>query len=223
MEAGGADLDNRETEKEDSGTSMALILLLSSLMTIALIYAIRNRSFEDFVKYGLYIFLSLTVISIFVLIIYLIKNWKDKLTRDIIILLGLIFPFAFAIAGITYYSIFVTLKDAFLWIKSPSLNGSGAIIMTALLTLAVGLILFYIRLKIRAVYGFSEAAIGLAVAANRIATQADDIKNPAFYLAMLTASIYLVVRGFDNIHQGLTREPKDPVGMKIYEFLRKKA
>jgi hypothetical protein len=32
-----------------------------------------------------------------------------------------------------------------------------------------------------------------------------------FYLALLTAGVYLCVRGFDNIHPGSTKAPLDPV------------
>ena len=37
--------------------------------------------------------------------------------------------------------------------------------------------------------------------------------------AMLTAGVYLVVRGLDNVHQGLTKDPKDPIGTKLFSYL----
>ena len=35
--------------------------------------------------------------------------------------------------------------------------------------------------------------------------------DAGFYLALLTAGVYLVVRGLDNIYLGLTKEPIDPL------------
>jgi len=33
--------------------------------------------------------------------------------------------------------------------------------------------------------------------------------------------VYLVVRGFDNIHQGLTKAPIDPYASKLFAFLKR--
>lgn len=206
----------------EKGISMAAIVLLFLWMLITFIYGIRNRSFSDFIHYGGNIFGALLSIGCIVLIAYIVTNISKGIEWKFIGLLIIALPFAFILGSIEYYSMFVTLKDIFLWIKSPSFSGNGKVICIALLTLALGAGLFYFRLKLRACYGMTEAVVGLIVATNKIPTEAQDITNPEFYLAILTASLYLVVRGFDNIHQGLTKDPKDPLAHKFNLFLRTK-
>jgi hypothetical protein len=81
------------------------------------------------------------------------------------------------------------------------------------------LALFYFRLKLRSVYGFSEAAVGLVVAGHLAQDRALTISNTGFYFAVLTAGVYLVVRGLDNVHQGLTI---DPIAATVLRFLKRK-
>lgn len=207
---------------EGSGISMAAQLLLIALMLASIVYSISSRTFDDFKKYVSYIIIALSVISAVVLLVYILRNKLDKLFFRILLLGMILVPIAFFVAGITYYSAFVSLKDLFFWILSPSFTKGVSMTLTALLTLAVSLVLFYFRLKARSIYGLTEAAVGLVVEANRATTQTDEITSSGFYLAILTASVYLVVRGFDNIHHGLTKDPIDPYGTKIYAFLKKR-
>jgi hypothetical protein len=63
---------------------------------------------------------------------------------------------------------------------------------------------FFIRLKWRFVYGVSEACAGVVVASQRFYTEAivgHLSSAPPIVLAILTAGVYLVVRGADNMHQ----------------------
>jgi hypothetical protein len=79
-------------------------------------------------------------------------------------------------------------------------------------TLVFGTLLFAVRLHLRLVYGISEALVGVTVAAHRASVESSTVvpTQPTFYLAVLTAGIYLVVRGLDNIHQAI-KNPDDPV------------
>ena len=71
-------------------------------------------------------------------------------------------------------------------------------------------------------YGLSEVLVGVSVAVERTTATTASGASPldtSFYLAMLTASVYLVVRGLDNIHQGFTNEPIDPIAARIVAWL----
>ena len=84
--------------------------------------------------------------------------------------------------------------------------------LNAAAVLAVGLALFAVRRRYRSTYGAVEVVIGVVVAL----TQTVDVLNSGraidgrFVLAMLTAGVYLVVRGLDNVDQGLEKTPSDP-------------
>lgn len=126
------------------------------------------------------------------------------------------FSLVFVLCGgvIGFYEIFKL-------ITSPSLSNTISLILVATITLGGGLALFTARLKWRCLYGVSEGFIGIVVATHRyyndtLATS--PVPVSAIALAILTAGIYLVVRGIDNIHQGLTKAPLDPYGQA---FLRR--
>jgi hypothetical protein len=107
--------------------------------------------------------------------------------------------------SVVYYAMGVTLKDAFFWVARPSPGHLFSTPVVVLSTLAVGAILFFFRQKLRAFYGLTEVIIGLKVATNRAAAseQVASLQDPDFYLALLTAGIYLVVRGLDNMREGM--------------------
>jgi hypothetical protein len=81
--------------------------------------------------------------------------------------------------------------------------------------------LFYFRLRVRSVYGLTEVVVGIGMACSKLCpfglqeSVANSIGNRSFLVPMLTASIYLIVRGLDNVHQGLVQKPPDPVAAAI--------
>ncbi len=99
----------------------------------------------------------------------------------------------------------------------------------ALAILVAGGVAFWLRLRFRCVYGLTEVMVGVVVGVYRLLTDTSSAL-PSFmggsgslqaFLALLTASIYLVVRGLDNMHQGLYKEPKDPMAAKLIERFRR--
>lgn len=72
-------------------------------------------------------------------------------------------------------------------------------------TLAVGALFFWFRLRERFLYGLSEALAGAAVAAHRLSIEPGQgvPGDRGFYFAVLTAGVYLVVRGIDNMHTAM--------------------
>ena len=85
------------------------------------------------------------------------------------------------------------------------------LVITTVAVLAVGCLLFAIRYFVRCVYGLTETLVGVVVAVYRIRTDLPTLDrfDAAVALAVLTAGIYLIVRGLDNIHQGYFKEPRD--------------
>jgi hypothetical protein len=194
-------------------------IVLSFFFIWGIIHAIQTRTIEDFIKYSLYIAIPLAIIYGSIVFSGLLDTeGKNKLTHRLLLLPMIIFGSLFI--GAMYYALAASLKDVYLWLRSPSVSRNGAIIITILITTVVAFILFYFRLKLRSIYGLTEAAIGLIVAVNRVVDSRTIGFNSNFYLIMLTASIYLIVRGFDDIHQGLTKSPVDPLGRNLYLIIR---
>lgn len=103
----------------------------------------------------------------------------------------------------------------------PSLQRPISGVLLALFVLAIGGGLFLIRLKLRFLYGITEVAAGVVVALHKVSTEIADIGSvtAGWSLAFLTAAVYLVVRGMDNIHQGMTKEPLDAALLWLWRFV----
>jgi hypothetical protein len=194
-------------------------LVIVVLFYWALAHAIITYSKADFTRYSLYTAFPIAVIAV----VGLAFEWKAQgFKQPSLGHIFLLFQIAFAVLvmGVGYFSIGVALKDIFFWLRSILPIGQ----FTALLTLPAGLILFFFRLKFRAVYGLTETLVGMVIAAQRasdVGVIALDNRN--FYLAVLTAGVYLVVRGLDNIHQGLTKPPIDPLAAKLISRFKPKS
>lgn len=193
------------------------------LVVWALVHSIRTRTIEDYVRYSLYIAVPIAVI----LLASTLWEWRKSRFRrpspeemwNVVFM-----PIPLLLFAAWCYSIGAAIKDAYLWLQSPTLSRDEAVIGAIAITFTLGLGLFYFRLRLRSLYGLTEAAVGLAVAAQRVATVATEVdlttQDSAFYLVILTAAVYLVVRGLDNVHQGLTKTPLVPVATRIFEGIK---
>jgi len=189
----------------------SLILALSCL-----IYAIQNRDLSIFItNSGIVVGI---IYSIFLLLaLFFFKKTKNiKVTQKLLTAFFLVF-----LLGPIYYSAGVVVKDIFVYIQSPETTRNWATCVTVFSILTVSLVLFYLRLKYRCIYGLSEATIGVLIAIHKVLfSESKDLIDSEFYVAILTASIFLIVRGFDNIHIGLTKEP-DAVALKFLSLFEK--
>lgn len=179
------------------------IAFLTSLMLISVGYSIATRTFEDYVEY-----VHAITLFWFVFFIYLAINQAHANGRvlgrprfkGIMLFIAIAIPMA-----VVTYGIGVSAKDLYLWVAATRYE--FIIVGTALV---LGFYLFQLRLNLRLLYGISEVMVGLFVAAYRH-TQSTSIWHFDVFLPFLTAGVYLVVRGFDNIHQGLMQDPPDPL------------
>lgn len=193
------------------------LILVSVIWLWGGVHVVRTRTLSDLVSYSLYF----SAVAGSIALILLIGLWwrlRSKLgSSGLIFLLG--FVGVAVLVAPMYYVLAATLKDLYLWVQSPALSATETIFASVMVTTLLGTALFYFRLRLRACFGVTEALAGIIAAAHRVATDFR-VTEPIFYLAVLTAGIYLVVRGLDNVHQGLTKEPTDPLATKIFQVFR---
>lgn len=124
--------------------------------------------------------------------------------------------FAFVLAG----AALVTLGSAKIvattyaavigWMQSGGAPKGMLIALAVVATAAAGGAFFVFRLRQRLLYGCTEALVGIAVGGHRLSVEPGDglPTETGFYFAVLTAGVYLVVRGLDNIHQAVKANDK---------------
>lgn len=123
----------------------------------------------------------------------------------------LIFLFSFVFL-LTLYSVGMCATDLFGKLWSDFTNTGRFSVIVGALTLIFGGALFFMRLRWRATYGITEVMVGVFIASHRAYGESGPWSeaNSDFYLAVLAGGIYLVVRGLDNVHQGM-KLANDPV------------
>ena len=144
-----------------------------------------------------------------------------------VVILG---PFGAAFAGAFFYFLGASMRDLVLWVPKGLDMLSGPIEWSSAPTvgiavcipLIIGGLLFCIRRNMRVLYGATETLMGIIVFMSSLSAKRPGVKvtDPAFALAMLTASIYLVVRGLDNVDQGWQEKEKD-LGVKLLTVVAK--
>jgi hypothetical protein len=123
--------------------------------------------------------------------------------------------FASMLIGLIIYTTTSPIMDFLHYLWLPNMGRERSLLAGGFLALLGGAILFAFRLKYRAIYGLSEATVGVLIAAQRFAEPTTNEAGFSFFIVFLTAGIYLVVRGMDNIHQGITKPPLDPLAAKF--------
>lgn len=103
----------------------------------------------------------------------------------------------------TLYGVVAFLFDLVKWLANTLNQRDISVAAGVIGTGLVGVILFYLRLKIRCLYGSTEVLVGLLVAGTRLNNERFLDLNAPVLVALLTAGAYLVVRGLDNVHQGM--------------------
>lgn len=103
----------------------------------------------------------------------------------------------------TLYGIIAFAVDSARWLANMADDRNISVAAGVIATGVTGGVLFYFRLKVRCLYGCSEVLVGLLVAGARLNAEPVPSLNAPILVALLTAGAYLVVRGLDNIHQGV--------------------
>ena len=197
-------------------------ILAAPLVVWAWVHAIRHRTLGEIVHYSTYISVPLVVVLLVALIVVWRRTkFRKPATSDLWIVGAL--GFLCIGAGFGYYAVGVSLKDAYGWWQTtrvapvPVIGVVGVVLATGVL----GGALFYFRLRLRSVYGFTEIVIGLVIAGQKMAEYLSLNTWPKvdsdLFLTLLTAGVYLVVRGMDNVHQGATKDPRDAVASLVLQ------
>ena len=199
---------------------LAVSIPVGSLVLWALVHTIQTRTLEDFVRYSLFIW-ALIVPAVLVVVLFLAL--KDGFDRSIWIIVASVFLSSIVLipALPLYYAVGASLKDAFFWLQRLSLSQTEAIAAASAVTLLGGMSLFYFRLRLRCFYGISEVIVGVYVGGQRVVVENNNQLDIALLFAILTTSVYLVVRGLDNAHQGWTKEPYDPAAKWLVQLVAK--
>ncbi len=207
------------------GFKLMPAVLMPLLLLVAVgsvIYSVRTRTLTDYFFYAGILAVPYTFYLAYISI-PLIRTPRSSKERRIGIITFVNAPVtAFMIAAF-YYSIAAAAFDVFSWISLPAHRSMAANVGIGAVTLVFGAALFLFRLQFRGIYGLTEVSAGIFIAAFRfsLAESAYALVDPNFLIFFLTAGVYLVVRGLDNIHLGMTREP-DPIVaalMHWYKYL----
>jgi len=149
---------------------------------------------------------------------YFEKPRKSILRRETLTAVILV-TFMAAFCGATFYFFGASMRDLALWVPKGLDMLSGPITWSSAPTVAIavcipliiGGVFFCLRHYMRVLYGVTETLMGVVVFMSSLSAKRPGVKvtDPAFALAMLTASIYLVVRGLDNALLGWKEKEKD--------------
>jgi hypothetical protein len=195
------------------------LVVIVMIVIVAIIHTIRDRAFQEVWRGSL--IWAVLILGIVVLVTVIGWIMLRPRAHRFWIMQVLFAPLIAALLSFFCYSIAVLLKDLFLWLRDPN-TLSWRATAASLLVLLIGASLFYFRLRFRTIYGTSEVLIGVGIAMQRVVgtPKGAVALTTDVFLALLSASIYLVVRGCDNIHRGLTKEPLDPLATAIVKWLR---
>lgn len=157
-----------------------------------------------------------------------INRWRNGAGKkqwgfDLAVTVGVMVALPFLALGVSYWLFtFVALYDL---AASPDVEAIRTVSALLGATLLVSACLFWFRLKCQFLYGCSEACVGVLVALLRILSDAEtaQVSTPQFLLLLLTAGVYLIVQGFDNMHKGATKTPADPVWSYLMARSRQKS
>ena len=208
-----------------------VLFLLAVLSPAALAYARTARSETEFVAWSLAIIAIRATLIVLGFVYMVVKSWRGESSGfwqwvAVLWFLGFfsVCLVGASVIGIVAYSVFVVVSDGFRWWLSLRFQGPVAVTMAAAVTLVAGIGLYLFRQKFRSTYGVTETCVGLVVAGQRGASGVVAANDLGFYFALLTAGVYLVVRGIDNIYQGWTSDSRDPLAewavRRVQEYLR---
>ena len=125
-----------------------------------------------------------------------------------------------SVLSVGFYVFKVSLIALFAWARSiigqPSLGPTRVRIIVAVSALFIGGVCYFLRSRLRACYGLTEILVGILVALSKTSETPPGSNNldvtqvsPTFAIAILTASVYLIVRGLDNLVEGSKEERED--------------
>lgn len=175
-------------------------------------YAITHRTLEQLLTESFPIAGFLAFISYG----FFVMRWSlfglPRISVHLVLLPILYLPAVIASLTLIYYGLWVALKDGYVWVQHQSPPRGFFVTLIGISVVVVGYALFLFRLRARFFFGMTEAVTGLVIALRNIPSDADPVLwSSEIFLVMLTAGVFLIVRGFDNMHTGLKSEHRDSI------------
>lgn len=141
--------------------------------------------------------------------------------RELSLLQKLILILSSVLVSVAFYGFYVWVQVAVIFAGWLYKSMPAYSVLFPVVVLSVGSTLFMIRQRYRFFYGVTEIVVGLAVAVHLSQTYSSDATNAAnVFIGLVTAGAYLVVRGLDNVQQGLATENKDLLARLWLRYMR---
>lgn len=172
-----------------TGTTLAAVVIAGANVR----YAATHRTFDEALYVWLWCALSLFAV-LFLLLADERLSLKKVLTRSVFNIVA--YAVSFLAATIVLYSVVIVFYDGAMIVRKLD-----SAYQSAVAALLAGIVFFGIRLWFRFWYGAAEVVVGVVVA---YLSYEANVGKPTtnIFFAVLTAGVYLVVRGLDNVHQG---------------------
>lgn len=193
-------------------------IIVSGLIISCLTYAIVIRGWHFF-KLPILLATIFSTISFFISIKSCIeKNFSRKLLSGAKAALGTA-AFAVVVMSIILGTTF-SLERLWDYASSNITSSYKTSFLFGIATFIVGSLFFLIRTIWRVTYGISEIIAGVCIASYRAFGTNEWLSsvNMDLYLVVLTAGVYLVVRGLDNVAQGI-KQSNDPI-VRAWRWLK---
>jgi flagellar biosynthesis GTPase FlhF len=187
------DLEKKIIKRDRILAYLAIVAFIAVAVAVTA-YSFLTRTLSDF---SLAIPTLLAFYAIFALKLVIDKRVEiGALTPSKFNYFGFGYVFVLLGAAFVTFGLFTTVRDGIYY-----LTKLDSVYLVAISALMVGIGLFFIRLHVRFWYGAVEVAVGVIVA---ISVYQSNAGKPAtsLLLGVLTAGVYLIVRGLDNVHQG---------------------
>lgn len=187
-------------------------LIAVPLLLGVVLYTILHRTPEEFFAESFPIAAFLAFISYSFFAIRWTLFGLPKISVHLFLLPVLYLPIVIVVTTLIYYGIWVALRDGYVWLQHQSPPRGVFVTLIGILVIVIGFALFLFRLRARFFFGLTEAVTGLVIALQNIPANADPVAwSSEIILLMLTAGVFLVVRGFDNMHTGLKSDSRDSI------------
>lgn len=196
------------------GLPTPVFILLEVLTLWAIYHAATTRTVDDYLRYGWIFGIPISILMLKLWIVDWRESKRINTGMKLFILCNIV-PGSAAF-GAFYYSLAASFFDVAKWLTQQwSQPYFGPVLVSAAVFL-IGLGLFWFRIRCRATYGLTEVLVGVSVASFKYVeasagSQSAAPADPNLLIALLTAGVYLVVRGLDNMQQGLTSASGDPI------------
>ena len=184
----------------------------------AVLYSVFHRTTQEFLAESA----PIAAFLVFIAYSFFIMRWslfgRPKFNIHLVLLPILYLPILSVLVTVIYWGIWIALHDSYVWFQHQSPPRGFFLTVIGILVVLIGYNLFLFRLHARFIFGLTEAIAGLVIALRNVPADADPVLwSSEIFLVILTAGIFLVVRGFDNMHTGVRSEPRDAVLKAFHE------